>query len=146
MDVLTANMKSKCTTKQRDVDRKRLNGLEDNLEYTTLVLLKEFNKFSKSSVFSDYKYFIYTKFCYNCDFFDDITLIEFHFKEKSKSDVFKKNGEMIVNDKEFFNYPNEKLFYYKITNHNVCYLLISTKDNPNNGIFDELKNRIEKID
>lgn len=142
---LTNNIKSKCTTKEIVIEHKRLNGLDDNLEYSTLILLNEFNKFSKSTIFSDYKYFIYAKFCYKCDPSDAITLFEFHFNEKSKSDVLKKKIEIIINDKEFFNYPNEKLFYYNIANNNVCYLLISTKDNPNNEIFEELKKGIEKI-
>jgi hypothetical protein len=142
---LTNNIKSKCTTKEIVIEHKRSNGLDDNLEYSTLSLLDGFNKFSKSTIFSDYKYFIYTKFCYKCDFFDDITLFEFHFNEKSKSNVFKKKIEIIINDKEFFNYPKEKLFYYKVVNNDVCYLLISTMDNPNNEIFEELKRGIETI-
>lgn len=142
---LTNNIKSKCTTKEIVIEHKRLNGLDDNLEYSTLILLNEFNKFSKSTIFLDYKYFIYTKFCYKCDPSDAITLFEFHFNEKSKSDVFKKKIEMIIKDELFFNYPNEKLFYYKVVNNNVCYLLVSTKDNPNNEIFEELNRGIETI-
>lgn len=141
---LTINLKSKCVTKEISINRSK--NLEYNLEYSILSTLNEFNKFSKSTVFSDYKCFIYTKFCFNCDFFDDITVIEFHYNQKEKSEIFKKKIETIINDKEFFNYPNEKLFHYKITKNNICYLLISTKDNPNNEIFNEIKSRIEKIE
>ena len=140
---LTSNLKSICKTKE--VKFNKSNNLDYNLEYSVLSILNGLDKFSKSTIFSDYKFFIYTKFCYNCDFFDDITVIEFHFNQKLKSDIFKKKIEAIINDKEFFNYPQEKLFYYKIANNNICYLLISTKDNPNNEIFKELKSRIERI-
>lgn len=141
---LTSNVKSKCDTKEVNINKS--NNLEYNLEYSILSTLNEFNTFTKSTIFSDYKCFIYTKFCYNCDFFDDITVIEFHFNQKLKSDIFKKNMETIINDKGFFNYPNEKLFYYKVVKNNICYLLISTKDNANNEIFKELKSRIERIE
>lgn len=144
MNQLINNLKSKCITKE--INFNKSNNLDYNLEYSVLSTLNEFNKFSKSTIFSDYKYFIYTKYCYNCDFFDDILIIEFHFSEKLKSDIFKKKMEVIISDKMFFNYPNEKLFYYRIVNNNVCYLIISTKDNPNNEIFKDLKSRIEKID
>ncbi len=142
---LTKNIKSECITKELISEHKRLNGLDDNLEYSTLILLNEFNKFTKSNIFSDYKYFIYTKFCNKSDQADAITLFEFNFDSKLKSDIFKKKIQMIIIDKIFFNYPNEKLFYYKVVSNNICYLLISTKDNPNNEIFKEIKMRIENI-
>jgi hypothetical protein len=140
---LTSNLKSNCKTKE--VNFNKSNNLDYNVEYSVLTTLNEFDKFSKATIFSNYKYLIYSKFCYNCDFLDDIIILEFHFNQKSKSDVFKAKIEGIIKNKEFFNYPNEKLFYYKIANNNVCYLLISTKDNPNNEIFKELKSRIEKV-
>ncbi len=41
--------------------------------------------------------------------------------------------------------PQEKLFYYKILENNVCYLLISTKNNPNNTIFENIKNKLDEL-
>ena len=143
MYLLTHDIKSKCKTKFLKIDRS--TDLSYNLKYSILSILKAFNEFTKSSIFSDYKYFICSSFCYNCDFNDEITIIEFHYTQKSKVQIFKKKIEQIINDKKFFNYPNDKLFYYKILDNNVCYLLISIQDNANNEIFNELKNRIEKF-
>jgi hypothetical protein len=144
MSQLTNDLISKCKTKHLDFDRTL--SLEYNQEYSILSTLKEFEKFTKSTIFSDYKYFIYSYFCFDCDFLDEITLIEFHYTQKSKAEIFKRKIEQIINDKEFYNYPQEKLFYYKILNNNVCYLLISIKNNANNEIFSEIKTRIEKLE
>lgn len=141
---LTTDLESKCITKELTFSR--VNNLDYNHEYSILLDLNAFNQFSKSTIFTDNKCFIYSKFCYNCDFLDDITLIEFHFSDNLKCDIFKKKIQKIINDKEFFNYPQEKLFYYKIVSNNICYLLISIKDNQNNVIFNELKSRIERIE
>lgn len=143
MNLLISDEIPRCKTQIVIFDRTKY--VDDNLEYSILSLLNDFDKFTKTLIFSDYKYFIYSDFCYNCDFFDKITLIEFHYTQKSKVQIFKKGIDQIINDKEFFNYPQEKLFYYKILENNVCYLLISTKSNPNNAIFENLKNKIEKL-
>lgn len=144
MNMLTNGLISKCKTKHLDFDR-TLN-LEYNLDYSVLSTLKEFERFTKSNIFGDYKYFIYSYFCSDCDFLDEICLIEFHYTQKSKVEIFKRKIEKIINDKEFYNYPQDKLFYYKIFDNNVCYLLISIKNNANNDIFWELKKRIEKLE
>ena len=140
---LTKDLQSKCKTKYMEFDRTKY--VDDNLEYSILSMLNGFNGFTKSIIFSDYKYIIYSNFCYNCDYFDKITLTEFHYTQKSKIEMFKKKIDQIIKDKDYFNYPQEKLFYYKILDNNVCYLLISTKGNQNNEIFNELKNKIEKF-
>ena len=139
----TNSLKSKCITEEINFDRS--TNLENNLQYSIMSRLIGFNKFTKSTIFSDYKYIVYAKFCYNCDVFDDITLIEFHFNDRLKIKKFKLCIDKIIKDKDFFNYPQEKLFYYNITNDNICYLLISTKYNPNNEIFNELKKKIEVL-
>lgn len=144
MNLLTNDLISKCKTKHLDFDRTKY--VDDNLKYSILSKLKEFDKFTNSIIFSDYKYFIYSYFCSDCDFLDEIILIEFHYTQKSKVEIFKRKIEKIINDKEFYNYPQDKLFYYKLLDNNVCYLLISIKNNANNDIFWELKKRIEKLE
>lgn len=144
MNLLTHNLISECKTKHLDFDRNQY--LDYNLDYSILSRLKEFEKFTSSKIFSDYKYLIYSYFCSDCDFLDEIILIEFHYTQKSKVEIFKRKIEKIINDKEFYNYPQDKLFYYKILDNNVCYLLISIKSNVNNDIFFELKKRIVKLE
>lgn len=144
MDFLTHDLMSECKTQKVYYDRTKY--VDDNLEYSILSKLKEFEKFTKSKIFSDYKYFIYSYFCTGCDFLDEITLIEFHYTDKSKVEIFKRNIEKAIIDKDFYNYPQEKLFYYRTLENNVCYLLISIKNNANNDIFWELKKRIEKLE
>ena len=144
INLLISDEIPKCKTQIMVFDR--TTDLTYNSEYSMLSVLEGFEKFTKSTIFSDYKYIIYSNFCYNCDFFDEITIIEFHYTQKSKVCIFKKEIDKIIKDKDFFNYPQEKLFYYKILENNVCYLLISTKSNPNNAIFENLKEKIEKLE
>lgn len=143
MNLFISDEIPKCKTEIMEFDR--TSDLIYNPNYYVLSVLNEFDQFTKSIIFSDYKYLIFSDFCYNCELFDKITLIEFHYTQKSKVSMLQKEIDKIIKDKDFFNYPQEKLFYYKILENNVCYLLISTKSNPNNAIFNELKNKIEKL-
>ena len=143
INLLIADDLPKCETQIMEFDR--TSDLIYNSNYYVLSVLNGFDKFTKSIVFSDYKYLIFSDFCYSCEFFDKITLIEFHYTQKLKVQKFKEKIDIIINDEEYFNYPQEKLFYYKILENNVCYLLISTKNNPNNTIFENIKNKLDEL-